>query len=125
MLVIILDGQGEPHQVAWQGQDQINDFSAALGAGNVGAAPQFLTIAPANALRAGWLFQNTSANAMLLNELGVVPAVVAQSWVINSGEAFPPPGYPIPTGAIQVAGAAASQQGDAFAYREWVNAPSE
>lgn len=122
MLVTILDGQGEPHQVTWQGQDQINDYSGALGAPNVGNAPVFLLIAPANALRAGWLFQNTSGNAMLLNE---VNDLVVSAFVINPGEAFPPCGYPIPTGAIQVVGGPMSAAGDTFVYREWQNASGE
>ena len=78
MLVQVLDAQGEPHWVTWQGQDQIDDFSGTLGAGAVGpdAVPQ--VIAPANAGpppagRAGWLFQNTSANPMLLVEIVVDP----------------------------------------------------
>lgn len=123
MLVTILDGTGEPHQVTWQGQDDINDFSGDLGAGAVGnaAAPQ--QIAPANPLRSGWLFQNTSINQMLLFE--IVSADASVAWVINPGAFFPPNNYPIPVVAISVQGSPTSQQGDTFVYREWVNAAGE
>lgn len=122
MLVTLLDGQGEPHIVAWQGQDQINDASGALGVGAVGVAPGLQQVLAANPLRAGWLFQNTSQAAMLLNE---VNALGPSSWVVGSGEFFPPCGYPIPTGAIKVMGTADSQAGDSFACREWVNGTGE
>ena len=122
MLVTILDGQGLPHEVAWQGQDQINDLSGALVAAMVGGGAVLTQIAPANALRAGWLFQNTSVNAMILNE---VNNTMTSSWVVNPGQFFPPPGYPIPVGVISVMGTATSAVGDAFCYREWVNAPGE
>jgi hypothetical protein len=122
MLVQILDGEGLPHNVSWQGQDQINDMSGALVASQVGQGSALTQIAPANAARAGWLFQNTSANAMLLNE---VNATTNSSWVVNPGGFFPPPGYPIPVGIISVMGTATSAVGDAFAYREWINAPNE
>jgi hypothetical protein len=122
MLVTIIDGNGVQQQVTWQAQDTINDFSANLLAAAIGnaAAPQ--EIAPANVLRAGFLFQNTSKNAMLFLEsaLGITSA-----WVINSGQFFPPNGnFPVPTGLIQVQGSTDSQLGDTFAYREWVNAPA-
>lgn len=129
MLVQLLDAQGIPHWVTWQGQDQVNDYSGSLGAGAVGLDPEFQEVAPANpgpppAGRAGWLFQNTSQNPMLLNELGD-DAVVTNSWIISPGEAFPPAGYPIPAGAIMVVGSGTSVEGDSFVYREWINAFAE
>ena len=127
MLVEILDANSQPHEVVWQGQDQINDFSGVLGAGAVGAGAALQPIAPANASRAGFLFQNTSVNAMLLLEIPVAGSTtIASSWVVNSGAFFPPlPGYPIPTGAISVQGSNQSAAGDNFAYREWQTAPGE
>jgi hypothetical protein len=122
MLVTLVDSVGAPHVVTWQGQDQINDASGTLAAGAVGPARALQPILAANILRAGWLFQNTSPNAMLLQEIG---ALSASSWLINSGAFFPPPGYPIPIGAIAVQGTADSQVGDTFACREWVNAAGE
>lgn len=128
MLVNIVDAAGATHQVTWQGQDQINDLSGTLNAGAVAnpAVPQ--QIAPASILRAGFLFQNLSPNAMLFFETGSAQA----SWLVQPGDIFPPySGYPIPTGAIYVAGSLGgtapgpSDVGDPFTYKEWVNAPNE
>lgn len=122
MLVTLLDGNGEPHVVAWQGQDQINNGSGVLGVGAVGGAAVPQPISAINLNRAGFLFQNTSLTAMLLYEIGVDVAPV----VINSGAFFPPfGGYPIPTGAIYVKGTDQSVAGDSFTFRDWQNAPSE
>lgn len=122
MLVTLLDGDGEPHVVTWQGQDQINDGSGVLGAGATGVAAAPQQVAAANTERAGFLFQNTSATAMLFYEIGTDKAPV----IVNSGAFFPPFGnYPIPTGAINVQGTAQSAVNDTFTYREWVNGPDE
>jgi hypothetical protein len=124
-IVSIVDGNGNLANVSWQAQDVINDNSGALGAGAVGNARAFQQVLAANitppgpGARAGMRFQNTSQNPMLLNE---VNEVTASSWIIGSGESFPPPGYPVPTGALYVMGTAGSQIGDTFACREWVNA---
>jgi hypothetical protein len=124
-LISILDGNGNLATVAWQAQDVINDDSGNLGAGAVGPGRAFQLVVAANVLpvgpgcRAGLRFQNTSQNPMLLNE---VNELTASSWIIGSGESFPPPGYPIPTGALYVMGTAGSQLGDTFACRDWVNA---
>jgi hypothetical protein len=124
MLVQVLDAESAPHFVAWQGQDQINDFSGNLGAGAVGGGAALQQVAPANTSRAGFLFQNTSVNAMLLVE--VAGLLITSSWVINPGAFFPPFGnYPIPTGVIAVQGSLNSVLGDTFAYREWQAAPGE
>lgn len=126
MLVQVLDAAAVPHFVAMQGQDQINDYSGNLGAPAVGQAPVFQQAAPANINRAGFLFQNTSINAMLLMELNELNPALSSSWVINPGQFFPPiPGYPIPTGIIQVVGTANSAQGDTFALRDWQTAVGE
>ena len=124
MLVQILDGNGQPHTVAWQGQDQINDASGNLQVATVGPPAVLQQVLAANVNRAGWLFQNTSTNAMLLQELSAGGTLV-NTWVINSGQMFPPCGYPIPTGAISVGPTAQSQAGDTFTCREWINGPGE
>lgn len=118
MLVTLIDSNGVEQLVTWQSQDKINDGSGNLGAGAVGnaAAPQ--QVAAANTERAGWLFQNTSQNQILLME---VNEIATSAWVINPFQMFPPNNYPIPTGAIYVQGTPTSQQGDTFVYREWVN----
>jgi hypothetical protein len=122
MLVTLADAAGGPHVVTWQGQDQINDASGNLAAGAVGLVRAPQQVLAANVLRAGWLFQNTSVNAMLLLEIA---GAITSAWIISSGGIFPPPGYPIPTGVISVQGTADSQLGDTFAAREWVNAVGE
>ena len=127
MLVQVLDANSQPHWVVWQGQDQINDFSAPLGASAVGPAATMQQIAPANEDRAGFLFQNTSPNAMMVLEIPEAGEVTsASAWIVNSGGFFPPiPGYPVPTGIISVQGTSVSEAGDTFAYREWQNALGE
>jgi hypothetical protein len=132
MLIQVLDAEGLPHWVTWQAQDQINDASGALGAPAVGPTPALQQVLAANPLRAGFLFQNTSPNAMLINELPSAEADVANSWQVEPGKTLPPCGYPIPTGIIYVVGqysggpvAPSSQVGDTFTCREWQNAPGE
>ena len=125
MLIQVIDATGVPRLVTWTSQDQINDFSGVLGAPAV--APTFTPqqIAPANTGRAGFLFQNRSGAAMALYEDGNGNA----PYIVMPGAMFPPIGYPIPTGAISVAGTNgqfspnASAAGDAFTYSEWQNAP--
>jgi hypothetical protein len=130
MLVQILDAQAAPHFVTWQGLDQINDNSGALGAGAVGvaAAPQQViaanTTTPGTAgCRCGWLFQNTSQAPMLLLEL--VAGEITSSWIIAPGAFFPPCGYPVTTAEIQVQGTSQSSVGDSYAAREFCNSASE
>lgn len=131
MWIQLLDAQDVPHWATWQGQDAILDLSGALGAGAVGptAAPQVVSPAQPSggppAGRAGFLFQNNSANPMLLVEIAVA-SVAASAWTVYPGDYFPPgPGYPVPSGAISVQGSPSSAAGDAFTYREWSNASGE
>lgn len=117
-LVPVIGADDRTYTVAFAGQDPINDASGALTASALptGAPQTPQVVAAANAARQGFLFQNTSQNAMLLNEDGVV---AASQFVVNPGAFFPPPGYPIPTGQITVEGSADSQVGDTFAARWW------
>jgi hypothetical protein len=124
MLVTLLDAAAEPHQVSWQGQDQINDYSGALQAAAVGAGAVPQIAAAANQNRAGFLFQNTSANPMLLLEVSSLE--ITSAFFIPSGGFFPPiPGYPIPTGELLVQGSPASEVGDTFVLRDWQSAQGE
>jgi len=123
MLVQIADAVANVHTVSWQGQDQINDLSGSLPPGAVGpgAIPQ--QVAPANTARGGLLFQNTSVNPMLLNE---VNDVATSSWIVNPGEYWPSiSNFPIPAGIIFLTGTENSTVADTFALREWVNAAGE
>jgi hypothetical protein len=120
-LVTIIDGNGFPQQVTWQAQDQINDFSGVLGAPAIGPTFTPQQVAPANLLRAGFLYQNTSQVAMIIFEDGDTEA----GFIVAPSEYFPPfQNYPIPTGAMFVVGTANSEIGDSFTFREWVNAPT-
>lgn len=111
MIVTVLDGNGQPVNVLWNAQATPTDRS-----GTITDTLTSQEVMPATAARAGWLFQNVSltGNAMLLSELGE-DAAVAATWHLDPGDSFPPPGYPVPTGAITVAGTA----GDAYTAREW------
>jgi len=124
VLIQVLDAAGVPHTVGFQGQDQINDYSGSLGAGAVTNPQVPQPVLAANPNRAGLLFQNTSANPMLVNE---VNAVTASSWVVPPGGYFPPyPGLAIPAGILYVMGfPGISQVGDTFALREFTNAVGE
>ena len=130
MLVPLVGADATTHYVAFQAQDQINDCSGALAAPAVGAGAAFQQIVAANVVppgtpgcRCGFLFQNTSQRAMVLNE---VNGEESSSWIVETGAYWPPiPGTPVPTGAIGVMGGLASQAGDTFAAREYVNAPGE
>lgn len=108
MIITVVDGQGVLRSVSWQAQDAITDRSGSLAT----AATQVLMTA--NTSRAGWFFQNLGTNPMRISELGA-DATLNGAIMVRAGETFPPPGYPIPTGAIEVAGTA----GDLFTAREW------
>jgi hypothetical protein len=121
MLVNILDANSQPHTVAWRGQDTPDDASGVLNAEAVGGAPVPQQIVPANTLRGGFLFQNTSQSAMILYEVGTT----VPGWYVPAFGYFPPnDSYPIPTGIISVAGTAQSEVGDTFTYRDWSNDPA-
>ena len=124
MLISVLDSDTQPHEVAMQGQDQINDFSSVLVEASVGANAETQVVAQANEDRAGFLFQNNSPNAMLLLEIENIN--VTSAFTILPWQYFPPyPGYPIPIGVIAVQGGPNSIVGDAYVYREWQNGPTE
>lgn len=124
MLVQVLDATAVPHLVSMQGQDQINDYSGSLPAGAVGPEAALQVVAAANPNRAGFLFQNTSANPMFFLEVSTLE--VTSAFIVPSGGFFPPiPGYPIPAGSLAVQGGPASVQGDTFVLRDWQAAPSE
>lgn len=123
MLVNILDGDGAPRTVVWQGQDQVVNRSGALAGPATGGAPVPQKIADATILRAGVLFQNTSQSTMLFFDNGNADP----GWLVNPGGFFPPfPGYPIPIGDLYVQGLPnTSQLGDTFTCKEWINRPDD
>lgn len=111
MLLSVKDGNGDAAIVCVQSQETPNaDASGTILAPNASQA-----LMAANPDRAGWLFQNTSSGNMTLNDIGV-DATDPSSFLIGAGQYFPPPGYPVTTGSITVAGPDA---GATFVVREW------
>jgi len=108
MLVTVLDGNGNPVVICMLTQGAATDFSSSITDTDVSQQ-----VAPANLERSGLYFQNRGINSMLVSELGSAEA--ANAYLISPGGTWPPPNYPIPTGVINVAGAA----GDIYVYREW------
>lgn len=109
MLVLALNGAGQPVTFAVQAQDTISDRS-----GSIAETAASQSLMPANTGRSGWFFQNCGQNPMTLNELGD-DATDAGAILVLPGASFPPPGYAIPTVAMTVAGTA----GDAYTARDW------
>jgi len=135
MLIEILDAQGLPHWVTWQGMDSFNDYSGSLGAGAVGPAALPQVLVPANpaapgttGCRCGWLFQNTSQASMLVSDAPLSQAgQLTSAYLVPPGGYFPTSNFPLSTGIIYVQGlnAAGSQAGDTYTCREFVNAGGE
>jgi hypothetical protein len=121
-LVPVIGADDVTYAVAFVGQDVVSDASGSLDASAVPPSNPLVPqqVLAANPARVGFLFQNTSENAMILNEIN---ANFGSSWVVEPGAFFPPfSGYAVPTGAVAVVGSADSQAGDTFAAREWTNA---
>ena len=108
MRLVIVDGNGIEQTVIAQSVETPVDASGVLA----GAGSQPLLAA--NPLRAGWLFLNDSAHVMRINELGG-DATAAGAWIVPAGGYFPPPGYPVTVGQINISGTNA----DAYTVREW------
>jgi hypothetical protein len=109
MLLTVKDGNGATHTIIVVAQDSLTDHSGAIDATNA-AQP----VMGDNANRSGFYFQNNSTHNMTLNEMDGDPTI-AGAWVIPPNGVFPPPGYPVSTNAINVAGTA----GDTYTAREW------
>jgi hypothetical protein len=109
MLLTVKDGQGSTHAIVVQAQETPTDRS-----GQIDAPATSQTVMVANPSRSGWHFQNIGTSNMTLSELDA-DATAPGSWVIVPNGSFPPPGYPVSTNAVTVAGAA----GQAFVAREW------
>ena len=108
MLLTIRDGQGNVQIVTAQSTGTPTDRSGTL------AAATSQPVMAANALRSGYLIQNTGANPMTISEIGA-DATLAGAFVLGAGQMFPPVGYIISQTAINIAGT----QGDTYTAREW------
>lgn len=114
MLLVVVDGNGNQQTIIAQGQqlvDTVTDFSSAIE-----VTGQTQTISPPNPARSGIYFQNNGQHPMQINDAGNAGAETEPaSFVVYPGGTWPPLGYPIPVGAINVSGTA----GDAFVEKEW------
>lgn len=109
MQVKVTDANGVQQTVLLQGLEAVVDHSGAI----VTTAASQLCMT-ANPLRSGFFVQNTSNRVQWVNELGAASAVAA-SYQLQPGAVFPPPGYPVTTGAVNILGTT----GDTFTSREW------
>jgi hypothetical protein len=113
MQLTVKDGNGQAQTVIAQANDLATDLSGVL------AGYTSVPVAPQNAARAGYFFQNQGANPMWVNELGLpatqTPVANNGSILVPPGGSFPPPGFPVSTAQISVIGT----PGDTFAFRTW------
>jgi hypothetical protein len=109
MLMKIIDALGVQQTIIAPSQESSLDHSGSIAATGVSQL-----LLAANVFRSGWFIQNKGANPMYLNDLGVA-SVGAGSFVVAPGNSFPPPNYPMVTGAINILGSI----GDTFVVREW------
>ncbi len=111
MLLDVIDGNGAHKTVCAQSQGTPTDRSGTVAAANV--SQQLLGT---NTLRSGWFVQNTTLNTIIsVNEIGN-PATSAGAVLLKYGDVFPPPGYPVTTGAVNIASGTA---GATFTAREF------
>ena len=113
MLLNVTDGNGLPQKIITPGQETVIDQS-----GIIAATTTSQIMAATNAFRSGIAFQNNGAHNMIVNDLApaVSPTVAGDgSFVVVPGAYWPPQGYPVSTGAINVSGTA----GDTYTCRTW------
>lgn len=108
MLLIILDGQGQPQTVIAHGQETVVNHDGTLA----GAASQ--QALPANADRSGYVIVNASGNDMWVSDVGAASAG-GDSFKVSAGGTWPPAGYPVATGAVNIKGT----MGDKYLARDW------
>ena len=108
MQLKVIDAVGVQQTVIAQALESVVDHSGLLYGG------ASLALMDANPLRSGFVFQNLSIRPMYVNDKGPASAAPG-SFLVGPGEIFPPYGYPVPTGSINVIGTS----GDGFTAREW------
>jgi|WetSurMetagenome_2_1015567.scaffolds.fasta_scaffold209438_2 hypothetical protein len=109
MLVTVLDGNGISQQLIIASQESVSDVS-----GVIAVTDTSQPMLAANALRSGYSVQNNGSNVMRINDTGN-SSTLPGSFTVPPLGFFPPPGYPISTGAINISGTI----GDNFSAREW------
>jgi hypothetical protein len=112
-VIQVPDINGQPQEVCFQQPGTPSDRSGTCD----GNSDVVLEAVPTGSTRAGWLIQNksTAGNLMFVNDLGSPADQSPTSVILQPGESFPPPGYPITQGEVQVLGAV----GDNYMAREW------
>lgn len=111
MLLNVLDAAKTLRTICAQSQDSPTNRS-----GTITAAGASQVLMAANANRSGWFVQNTGQNITIrVNDLAGDPAD-ANSVILLYGQTFPPPGYPVTVGAINITG---DVTGSPYSAREW------
>lgn len=115
MIMQVVDGNGELQQIVVQSPGIPADRSGTIQAS--GVSQTLLDIVPDGSTRSGWLVQNNTASGftMQINDLGSPADQGPTSVNLAPGEFFPPPGYPVTQGSVEIAG----NVGDNFMAREW------
>lgn len=114
MLLTVKDALGNDATVIAQGQATPTDRSGMIVGTDASQA-----LLNANAARSGWFFQNLGTEPMFINELAAdatsQPVDGDGSIMVPPGASFPPCGYPVPPGQVNVTGTA----GQFYVAREW------
>lgn len=118
MLLIVQDGNGNQQTVVAQNQGAAQDYSGTIGPA---MSDDDQVVAPANVNRAGCYLQNKSPTyTVTVSEIGDASDALRSFTVLPLGS-WPPPGYPVPTTAVRIAGTL----GQPFLYREWSTLPPD
>lgn len=111
MLLKVIDGEGQEQTIIVEGQETVVDQS-----GTITADQTSQNVVAENDSRSGFFFYNPLNNDnMWVNDLGAAVADDSKSFLVMPGGRWPPQGYPISVGAIQVIGTI----GQAYLAREW------
>lgn len=115
MIIQVVDANGALQQIIVQSPATPTDRSGTITATSV--SQTLLDPVQAGGSRSGWLVQNKGVNGftMQINDTGNPADESPSSINLAPGAFFPPPGYPVTQGEINIAGA----EGDNFMCREW------
>lgn len=113
MLIQVVDANDVTQQIVAQSPGTPTDRSGTIVTS--GLSQMLLEIMPAGTQRSGWLVQNNGINSMQINDLGSPADQSPSAIFLAPGSTFPPPGYPVTQGEVQIVGF----QGDNFMAREW------
>jgi hypothetical protein len=109
MQLKVVDGAGSQQTLVSRGLESLVDHST-----NIVATGISQMLLAANVTRSGWMAQNTSLHTLYWNDTGAASSG-AGSFQVPAGTFFPPAGYPVSTGAINITGTT----GDTYTIKEW------